>query len=126
MKKRILVIDDEVDLLEIVKARLEANDFEVETAISGREGLASVKVKRPDVIILDLMMPEMDGYAVLSKFKGDKATRDIPIIVLTALAEEDSGKKAIELGADSYIVKPFESDVLLASIRGFLIGNNNA
>lgn len=120
MKKRVLIIDDEVDLLEIMRARLEVNDFEVETITGGREGLASVKAKKPDVILLDLMMPEMDGYAVLSKFKGDKATRDIPIIVLTALAEEDSGKKAMELGADSYIVKPFESDILLASIRKFL------
>lgn len=119
-KKKIMVIDDEADLCSTVKARLQANNYAVETVLSGKEGLEKVKTFRPDLIILDLMMPEMDGYEVCKRLKKDRDTSRIPVVVLTCLEEEDSAKKALVAGAEGYIVKPFEQESLLFTVKEFL------
>ncbi len=119
-RRKILVIDDEPDLCTTVKARLEASNLEVDTALSGKEGLEKVETFKPDLILLDLMMPEMDGFQVCEKLKKDKKTSDIPVVVLTALEDEDSAKKALSRGAAGYLVKPFEQDSLLFTIREFM------
>ncbi len=120
MGKKILIIDDEQDLCETIKARLESNNFKVATAKDGREGLDKVKEYKPDLIILDLMMPGMDGFEVCKRLKKDIKTSATPVIILTALEQEDAAKKALLIGAEGYMVKPFEQDALLFTIREFL------
>lgn len=120
MGKKILVIDDEQDLCETVKAQLEANNFKVSTAQNGEDGLDKAKNYKPDLIILDLMMPMMDGFEVCRRLKKNSGTALIPIIVLTALEQEDAAKKALSIGAEGYMVKPFEEEALLFTIREFL------
>jgi CheY-like chemotaxis protein/anti-sigma regulatory factor (Ser/Thr protein kinase) len=120
MMKKILIIDDEADLCETIKAQLETSGFNVSAALSGQEGLDKVKDYRPDLIILDLMMPVMDGFEVCKRLKKDTQTSSIPVVVLTALQQEEAAKKALSMGAEGYLVKPFEQDSLLFTIREFL------
>lgn len=119
-KKKILVIDDEPDLCATVKKRLEASDFSVLTVLSGQEGLEEAKDYRPDLIVLDLMMPAMDGFEVCKQLKKDTETSSIPVVVLTALEQEDAAKRALSMGAQGYLVKPFEPESLLFTIKEFL------
>jgi CheY-like chemotaxis protein len=119
-KKKVLVIDDEVDLCTTIKAQLEANGYTGLTAFSGKEGLEKASSQKPDIIILDLMMPVMDGFEVCKRLKKDPQTSPIPVVVLTALEQEESAKKALTAGAEGYLVKPFEPDSLMFTIREFL------
>lgn len=123
--KKVLIIDDEEDLSFFVKANLElAEDYEVATAISGKEGLKSAASYKPSIILLDIMMPGMDGYEVLSKLKSSEKTMAIPVIMLTAKAgEEDKIKAAISYNED-YLVKPVQIDVLKAKIEEVLERRN--
>jgi DNA-binding response OmpR family regulator len=116
-KKRILVVDDEADLIEMVALRLQANDYEVLTAIDGQEGLDKARQEKPDLIILDLMLPKMDGYKVCRMLKFDEKFKQIPIILFTARAQEADLKLGEEVGADAYLTKPFEPEILLAKIK---------
>lgn len=120
LKKRILVVDDEADLVEMVKMRLEAGGYEVITAYDGQESLDKAKKEKPDLIILDLMLPKMDGYKVCGLLKADTRYKKIPIIMFTARAQEDDVKLGKEVGADAYIIKPFEPPVLLNKIKELL------
>lgn len=120
MGKKILVIDDEADLCATIKAQLESEGFNVLAALSGQEGLDKVKEYKPDLVILDLMMPVMDGFEVCKRLKKDTQTSSVPVVVLTALQQEDAAKKALSMGAEGYLVKPFEEDALLFTIREFL------
>lgn len=120
MKKKILVIDDEVNLCTTIKARLEANGFDVLTTFNGEEGLEKAQAFKPDLIILDLMMPKMDGFEICELLKKNTRTSAIPIIVLTALDKEDAAMKSLSLGAKAYVIKPFEWDSLLSAIKEFL------
>ena len=119
-KRKILVVDDEKQLVDLIKVRLETNDFEVLTAYDGQEGLARAKKENPDLIILDLMLPKMDGYKVCRMLKFDEKYRKIPIILFTAKAQEEDVKLGEEVGADAYVTKPFESQVLLDKIKELL------
>jgi PAS domain S-box-containing protein len=119
-QKKILVIDDEKDLCDTAKGILEAKNYSVDTALSGQEGLDKIAKSKPDLIILDLMMPEMDGFAVAEKLKKNPETSQIPIIVLTALDQEESAKRVLSLGAKGYLVKPFEPEALLFTLQEFL------
>lgn len=119
-KNKILIIDDEADLCATLKARLEASGFNVLTALSGQEGLSKAKEHMPDLVILDLMMPVMDGFEVCRRLKKDKQTSLIPVVVLTVLEQDEAAKKAITMGAEGYLVKPFEQETLLFTIRQFL------
>lgn len=119
-KRKILVVDDEKQLVDLIKVRLETNDFEVLTAYDGQEGLARAKKENPDLIILDLMLPKMDGYKVCRMLKFDEKYRKIPIILFTAKAQEEDVKLGEEVGADAYVTKPFEPQVLLDKIKELL------
>lgn len=119
-KKRVLVVDDEVALVEVLRMRLESLGFEVIVAYDGPEALEKSRSEYPDLILLDLMLPKLDGYRVCKMLKFDEKYQDIPIIMLTALAQESDIKLGYEIGADMYITKPFQSDHLIASIQKLL------
>ena len=119
-KYKILLVDDEEDIAETVKVRLEANDYEVIIAVDGVEGLDKARREKPDLMILDLMLPKMDGYKVCAFLKRDTRYAKIPIIMFTARAEESDKKTAEDVGADAYIGKPFKPQVLLDKIKELL------
>ena len=116
-KKRILVIDDEADLVEMLSLRLQINGYEVLTASDGQEGQEKAREDKPDLIILDLMLPKIDGYKICLMLKFDEKYKNIPIILFTARAQETDISLGEEVRADAYIVKPFEPDILLAKIK---------
>lgn len=116
-KKKILIVEDERQLVEMVKMRLEASGYEVIAAYDGQEGLDLARRQRPDLIILDLMLPKMDGYKVCGLLKKDSRYVKIPILMFTARAQEEDVKLGKEMGADAYITKPFEPQVLLSKIQ---------
>ena len=120
MARRILVVDDETDLLSMVEMRLTANGYEVITAQDGQEGLDKAKSEKPDLMILDLMLPKMDGYKVCALLKKDARYSKTPIILFTARAQEDDKQLGSEVGADAYITKPFDPDTLLVKIEELL------
>jgi DNA-binding response OmpR family regulator len=118
-KKRILVVDDEPQMLDLIRIRLEANNYEVITSCDGKDGLQKAAEFMPDAIILDIMMPELDGGDVAAQIKSKKETRGIPIIFLSSLVEkQDEPIKRQVMGEDAYfIAKPFETQVLLSVIN---------
>lgn len=120
MKKRILVVDDEPDILELVRFNLEKEGFEVKTVQNGEEALRWVNRLVPDCIILDLMLPGLDGLEVCRRIKGSETLRSIPILMLTAKAEETDTVIGLEVGADDYITKPFSPKILVARVRAAL------
>ncbi|MDD5097872.1 MAG: response regulator [Candidatus Omnitrophica bacterium] len=120
MAERILVVDDEIDLVGMLTMRLEANDYEVFSAYDGQDGLDKARALKPDLIILDLMLPKIDGYKVCRMLKFDEKYKQIPIILFTARAQESDIKLGKEVGADAYLTKPFEPDILLGKIRELL------
>lgn len=121
-RKKILVVEDETDLVEMIKMRLEANDYEVIAAYDGQEALDKARKEKPDLIILDLMLPKMDGYKVCRLLKFDEKYKKIPIILFTARAQESDKKIGEEVGADAYITKPFEPQTFLSKIKELLGG----
>ncbi|MFA5320607.1 MAG: response regulator [Candidatus Omnitrophota bacterium] len=118
--KKVLLVDDEPELLEMVKMRLEANNFEVITASDGQDALGIVRRVRPDIVILDIMLPKLDGFKVCRMFKFDDKYKSIPVILLTARVRETDRKTASEVGADAFITKPFEPQALLSNIYRLL------
>jgi DNA-binding response OmpR family regulator len=119
--KKVLIIDDEEDLTFFVKANLElAGDYEVNIANSGKEGLKIAARYKPDLILLDIMMPHMDGFEVLERLKNTPKTTSIPVIMLTAKGDEDSKVKSATLYNEGYIVKPVQIEFLKAKIEEVL------
>lgn len=119
-KERVLVVDDEEDILAVVKYHLEREGFRVILATTGEEAMDLVKNKMPDLILLDLMLPGIDGLEVTKKLKLDDKTKNIPIIMLTAKDEEADIVTGLEMGADDYVTKPFSPRVLVARIKAIL------
>jgi len=119
-QKRILVIDDDEDILSLVDYNLTKEGFRVTCVTSGEQALAEARAFVPDLIVLDLMLPTVDGLEVCKLLKADSATAPIPILMLTAKAEEADVVTGLELGADDYVTKPFSPRVLLARIRAIL------
>jgi len=119
-RKNILVVDDEDDILELINYNLSREGYHVSCATSGEEGLKSARSKLPDLVILDLMLPGVDGLEVCRQIKNDPKTNQIPIVMLTAKGEETDIVTGLELGADDYITKPFSPRVLLARIKTVL------
>lgn len=116
-KKRLLLVDDEEDLVEMMKFRLEASGYEVLTANDGQAALEAARREKPDLIILDVMLPKMDGYKVCSLLKNDTRYARIPIMMFTAKAMDGDMKLGQEVCADAYLTKPFEPKVLLEKIK---------
>lgn len=117
---KILIVDDEPFNVDYLEQELEELNYATVSAFNGCEALEKVKAECPDLILLDIMMPVMDGFAVLSRLKGDPSTRDIPVIVISAHTELDSVAKGIEMGAEDYLPKPFETTLLRARISSCL------
>jgi DNA-binding response OmpR family regulator len=117
MAKRILVVDDEPRLVHLVRGYLEQEQYQVATAANGREALLVAREYAPDLIILDLMMPEMDGWAFMNQLRREHNT---PVIMLTARVEESDRIAGLEMGADDYLTKPFSPRELVARVRAVL------
>jgi len=116
-KKKVLVIDDENDILLIIKSALHEEGYDVATANNGYDGLALAEDASPDLIILDIMMPEMDGFEVLQQLKENEKTAQIPVVILTGLSSKDKIREALNKGIDYYIVKPFEYQDLVSKVK---------
>lgn len=119
-REKILVIDDEEDILELVKYNLAKEGYRVTGVLSGEQALTKAKEEMPDVVLLDLMLPGLDGLEVCRRLKNNPATAQIPIVMLTAKGEDADIVTGLELGADDYVTKPFSPRVLLARIRAVL------
>ena len=119
-KSKIVVIEDEVDILEVINYNLSKEGFDVCSALDGEEGLALIKKEVPDLVLLDLMLPGLDGIEICRKLKTDYSTRSIPIIMVTAKGEESDIVLGLGMGADDYMVKPFRPRELMARIRSVL------
>ena len=118
--KKILVVDDEKDLLDLVKRILTRGGFEVITASDGEEGLAKVYSEAPNLMILDINMPGMNGWEVCGKIRGDPLYKHLPIIMLTVRKKKEDQLKGLDLGGDEYITKPFYPKELLARVKTVL------
>jgi len=119
-KRRILIVDDEQELVSMVKMRLEAAGYDTLEAYDGQDALAKARQENPDLIILDLMLPKMDGYKVCRMLKFDEKYKKIPIIMLTARIQDSDKEMGTEVGADAYVTKPFDDQLLLAKIEELL------
>ncbi len=119
-KKKILLIDDEPELVELLKERLESSGYEFVSASNGEEGLIKVGEEAPDFILLDLIMPKMNGYDVCKRLKENPGTKDIPILIITASGTKDLEQKCLALGANAVIMKPYDSADLLVKIKELL------
>ncbi|MBU1193653.1 MAG: response regulator [Proteobacteria bacterium] len=123
--KRILVVDDEPDFVAVVKENLQLEGYKIEVAYNGVEAIEKVKANPPDAIVLDVMMPEKDGYQVCSELKKSKAYADIPIILLTAVADHVSSTQyshanGMNMEADDYLAKPASPDQIISSLKSLL------
>lgn len=116
MAKRILVVDDEPTIVLLLETRLKAEGYQVLKAMDGQTALEMAKKERPDLIILDLMLPKMDGYKVCGLLKRDARYAGISIVLFTARVQEEHKKLGYEVGADAYITKPFDPQILLTKI----------
>lgn len=122
---KILVIDDDIAINELIKVNLELAFYKVVTALDGNKGYALAKQEQPDLIILDVMMPEVDGYTVAKRIRENESTKDIPIIMLTALNMLQNKVQGFNIGVDDYLCKPFEMEELLVRIKALLKRSNN-
>ena len=119
-KPRILLVDDEPSIVKMVGKRLEVEGFDVLIAMDGQDGLAKAQAEHPDLVILDLMLPKLNGYEVCTMLKQDARYQKMPIILFTAKAQEKDEKLGMECGADAYVRKPFRAQELLERIRALL------
>ena len=119
-RAHIFVVDDEPDILELVHYNLTQHGYDVSCSLSGEEGLVQMRSRPPDLLLLDVMLPGMDGLEVCKALKQHSRTADMPIIMLTARSEEADIVAGLELGADDYLTKPFSTRVLLARIKAVL------
>ncbi len=124
--KKILVVDDEQDILLLIKCRLESAGYDVITASTGQEGLERARKEAPDLIVLDLMLPGLDGYQICGILKHDRRYMKIPILILTARAQSKDYELGMKVGADAYITKPFDHQTLLIKIEELLAKNNSS
>ncbi|MFH0882044.1 MAG: response regulator transcription factor [bacterium] len=119
-REHILVIEDEDDIRELIRYNLQREGYLVTEAANGENGIRIAREKHPDLLVLDLMLPGIDGFGVCRALKGDKTTSDLPIVIVTAKGEEPDIVTGLELGADDYITKPFSPRVLIARVRAVL------
>ena len=117
VKTRILIVDDEPDLLSVLRFGLEAEGFDVLEASDGEQGLTLARQHTPDLIVLDLMLPRMDGYKVCRALKFDDRYKQIPVFILSARSGETDRRLALDLGADAFMTKPYDMKQLVARVR---------
>lgn len=125
MARKILVVDDEPDIVHTSKSRLEDIGYQVVTAANGLEALDKVRSEKPNLIILDIRMPLLDGFEMFNRLREDKEHKDIPVIMVTASKDSESMKKGMDLGAVTYLTKPFNMDVLLGLVNTLLSGQTS-
>ena len=118
--RKILVVDDEVDLVKTIQFSLELEGYKVLVSYNGEDALNQARKENPDLIILDLMLPKLDGYKVCRLLKFDEKYKHIPILMLTAKTQEKDKIVGMETGADEYITKPFDMDELMEKIKTYL------
>lgn len=118
-KKKILIIDDDDEILSLLEERLQANHFECYTATLPSEGLEKAMQVKPDLVLLDLMLPKMSGFGFIREFKHRSELAEIPIVVLTALADEDIAQEAMNLGAVGYLTKACSAKELVTTIKEY-------
>lgn len=121
-KGRILVVEDNMDNYELVRFILERAGYDVFLAVNGRDGVDAARFQKPDLILMDLGMPEMDGWLAAQKLKSDEATRSIPLYALTAHTLPGERKRAIQAGCDGYVSKPIHVEAFLGLIESALVG----
>lgn len=119
-KAKILIIDDEREIVDTVSLMLKARDYAIVSALDGQDGLDKAKAEQPDLILLDIMMPGMDGYTVCLKLKSSKDTKNIPVVIISGKAEREAIVKSHSLGVSNFIVKPFNLPTLLGKLGKYL------
>lgn len=119
-KARILLVDDEPGIVKMVARRLEAGGYDVAFAADGEEALARVRADRPDLLVLDVMLPKMNGFDVCRQLKKDEKLRTLPVLMLTAMSQARDRKTGLECGADAYLSKPFRSAEFLEKVNALL------
>jgi len=119
-KRKILIVEDEADQIKMLTTRLEASGFEAITAMTGEEGIEKALENKPDLILLDVILPHANGYDVCKRLKANPITKNIPIIIITASGAKDIEEKCLACGAYECIKKPYESKVLVAKIKTLL------
>ena len=119
-KGRILVVDDEIYIVHILDFSLGMEGYEVVTALDGEQALEKARSEKPDLIVLDIMMPKLDGYETCKRLKADAETKDVPVILLSAKGRNVDQKVGFEVGADDYITKPFSPRKLVDRINAIL------
>lgn len=124
-KIKILKVDDEPDLLDVLNIYLKGAGYKTCEALNGREAIAKARAESPDLIILDILMPEVDGFTVMRELKRDEVTARIPVMVLTAKTAEGDREKARKLGAVRYVCKPFTEEKLLREVKRALAEANS-
>ena len=122
-KRRILVVDDDPDIVETVEFFFSSSDYQVFMAKNGKEALEQVETKKPDLVLLDMMMPEMDGLEACRRLKGNPKTNHLPIIMLTAQGKKQDVVNALKAGANDYVIKPFNLQDLFERIEKILNDN---
>jgi DNA-binding response OmpR family regulator len=122
MAHRILIADDEPHIVLALEFLMKKEGYEVQTAVDGESALHAVKKSRPDLILLDIMMPNFDGYEVCQRIRSDPSMKDVVIIMLTAKGREVEREKGLALGADFYITKPFSTQEVVQKVREVLAG----
>ena len=119
-EKKVLVVEDETDIAELIRYNLEMAQFNVSIATTGDEGLKAIQETKPDMVLLDLMLPQISGLEICSQVKNNDQLKEIPIIMVSAKGEEEDIVKGLELGADDYVTKPFSPKVLTARVEAVL------
>jgi len=120
LKKQILIVEDDIILSQILQIALKAKDYEVDIALDGFEAIKKISQNLYDLILLDINLPKMSGFEVAKKLKMDEKTKNIPIIMITALEQEENIKRGFELGCEDYIIKPFNLEYLCLKIQKYL------
>lgn len=117
MPTKVLVCDDERHIVRLIQVNLERQGYQVVTAFDGKEGLEKIRAEKPNIVVLDVMMPYMDGFEVLKNLRRDKETEDLPVIMLTARAQDKDVFEGYHYGADMYLTKPFNPMELVAFVK---------
>ncbi len=120
MKKSVLIVEDDPDIVRLVTHYLEKDGFQVHAALTGPEGLGAARKRKPDAVILDVMLPEIDGYEICKRLRADPSTATLPIMMLTAKGDETARVVGLEIGADDYVTKPFSPKEVVARLRALL------